>query len=207
MSVKICVSGYKGKIGSKLIIYLKKKFKIYPFKGNKKSIKKSKIFIDFSSTSNCINNLKLLRNKKIIIGTTGFNKKQLSYIKKKSNENVIFLEYNMNYVFNIFLKIIKYSYLFLNKKNKFLIEFHRKKKKDKPSGSALKILKIIKKKKCFSVRAGDIYGKHSLYYFDKYNEISIIHNVLSRNAFFSNMKNIITFIMKKKIGIYNNDDL
>ncbi|MGX7582555.1 dihydrodipicolinate reductase C-terminal domain-containing protein [Candidatus Vidania fulgoroideorum] len=175
----------------------------------KNIVKKIDIIIDFSHKKTTMSLLKYCKKnkKKIIIGTTGFNKKEYKKILKYSNKIPIFIESNMNYNFYIFLKIISYSKKLLKKMDTHVIETHRKKKPDIPSGSCVKILKKLKSKNFSSLRIGEVVGEHEVIFCDKYNKINIKHECFNRNSFILLLKKIITFIMLKKKGIYNIKDL
>lgn len=210
--IKILLSGSTGTIGKKIIKFFKnsKKFKIKYFyekenKNIKKHIKKSNIIVDFSHYKKTMSLIKLCIKfkKKIIIGTTGFSKKNLLKLKKSSRKIAIFLESNMNYYFNIFIKIISFSYKYLKKMDNHVIEIHKKKKSDFPSGSCKKILNIINNNNFSSLRMGNIIGDHQIIFCDKNNKITIKHSSLNRKAFLLNIKKIIIFILKKSHGIYN----
>ncbi|MGX7589497.1 dihydrodipicolinate reductase C-terminal domain-containing protein [Candidatus Vidania fulgoroideorum] len=214
--IKILLSGYSGKIGKKIKNFFKKskKFKIIYFLNKKNKykakyfIKKIDIVIDFSYYKNSIKLVKLCYKyrKKIILGTTGFNKNEKKIIFKCSKKISIFFEPNMNLNFKKFMKIIFFSNRILKKMDKHIIEIHKKKKKDFPSGSCKKILKIIKTNNFSSIRIGNIVGEHKILFCDKYNKIEIKHTSLNRKSFILNLKKIINFINKKKTGFYNFDN-
>ncbi|MGX7582835.1 dihydrodipicolinate reductase C-terminal domain-containing protein [Candidatus Vidania fulgoroideorum] len=213
--IKTLLSGYTGKIGKKIKKIKSKKFLIKYFirKNSKnfcKKIKNCEIVIDFSVP---LNTLKILYyclkfKKKIIIGTTGFNKKEKKLLKNSSKYIPIFFDYNFNKNFHIYLLILKFSSFFFKKKNSLLIETHNYKKKDKPSGSYYKICKFLNLKFPFiSKRIGDEKGTHELLFYDKYNLISIKHKIFSRNSILLKLEYIITFLFYKKIGLYNMDNI
>ena len=113
---------------------------------NLDGFKKTDIIIDFSKPSASIEILKYAKKlkKKIIIGTTGFTKKQENLIKNFSKKIAIFKSGNMSlginlleYVVNILSKKIP-SYYYIG-----ITDDHHKKKVDYPSGTALMLAKAV----------------------------------------------------------------
>ncbi|WP_458659071.1 dihydrodipicolinate reductase C-terminal domain-containing protein [Candidatus Vidania fulgoroideorum] len=213
--IKILLSGYTGDVGKKIFKILTKEkninLKYFLNKKNSKRkiknyVKKSDLIIDFSIKHFAIKLLKWCNfyKKKIIIGTTGFSKNELKKIKIYSKTIPIFLDYNMNDIFQKFLSILKYSFRILNKMDSHLIEIHKKKKKDYPSGSYYKICGIAEKKLSFSsIRLSNEIGVHKIIFQDKFNKITMSHSGLKKCAFLKNIKNIIFFIIKKRYGLFN----
>ncbi|MGX7576936.1 dihydrodipicolinate reductase C-terminal domain-containing protein [Candidatus Vidania fulgoroideorum] len=207
--MNIFLSG-KGKIGK----YLKKDLKKYnvvscgknDFKKKKKKIKNSDIIIDFSNKKRTFEILKecLKKKKKLIIGTTGFNKKEIIKIKKYSKKIPIFFEYNINKNFYYFTKILKKSSKYFKNFNFHLIEIHRKKKKDIPSGTYFNICKEIKKKIPYSsIRICNEKGKHKILIYNKNEKIEISHEIKNRKCLSENIIKICKYIKKKSKGMYN----
>ncbi|MGX7577336.1 dihydrodipicolinate reductase C-terminal domain-containing protein [Candidatus Vidania fulgoroideorum] len=205
--MKILLSGHKGKIGKKITKYFKhkKKFTLFYFKQQSNIFKKIDIVIDFSYCKNTMYLLKqcLKYKKKIIIGTTGFTQSQIYKIKKISKKIAVFFEYNMNKKFQKFINLLFFANLFFKTMDKYVIESHRKKKKDIPSGSCINILKTLDIKKYYSLRIGNVIGEHKVIFIDKYNKITISHSALNAKAYLIYLIKIICFINKKSAGFYN----
>ena len=155
--IKICICGALGKMGKTLIKCITqnqklkleslndlKSVKIY----NKISIQKNKleafknvdVIIDFSRPSSSVIVCKFAKilNKKVVIGTTGFSKKQENLIKNYSKKIPIFKSGNMSLGVNI----LEYITKILSRKipSEYQIginDNHHKAKIDYPSGTAL----------------------------------------------------------------------
>ncbi|CEL12275.1 Dihydrodipicolinate reductase [Candidatus Portiera aleyrodidarum] len=204
--------------------------------GNIKDIKnKFDTIIDFTNTKLSLKNLEYCyKNKKsIIIGTTGFKKKQLKKIKMFKNKVPFVLSSNMsigaNIISDIIIKITKK--LIIKDFDIEIIEYHHNKKIDCPSGTALfigkKIAKImgynlntikvylkkngprIKNTIGYSIiRAGDIIGEHKIIYASKSGEIiEINHKVTNRLVFAFGALVAAKWIKNKKNGYYNMQDV
>ncbi|MGX7576513.1 dihydrodipicolinate reductase C-terminal domain-containing protein [Candidatus Vidania fulgoroideorum] len=210
--IKVSLSGYTGSIGKKLFAlksnilkynnFLNKSSNLKKFK----KIKKSNILIDFSIPNNTLKLIYfcLKYKKNIIIGTTGFDKNQMKFIKKSSKYISVFLDYNYNYNFYLYLLILKFSYFVLKNMKILILESHRYKKLDKPSGSYYKICRFLNNKFHYlSKRIGDEKGIHEMIFHDKYNYIKIEHKIFSRKSLIKNIESIVFFMINKKKGLYN----
>jgi 4-hydroxy-tetrahydrodipicolinate reductase len=163
--IRITITGAMGKMGRVLIqrITKKKRLKLFSLtdiisnkiingikiqKNNLEAFKKTDIIIDFSRPKASIEVLKYAKKlkKKIVIGTTGFNKKQNNLIKNYSKKIAIFKSGNMSLGINL----LEYIVNILSKKipNDYYVginDDHHKKKIDYPSGTALMLANAISK--------------------------------------------------------------
>lgn len=191
------------------------------------------VIIDFSNPEGTMEVLKLLKNKKkIIIGTTGFNKSQEEKIKKYSKKYPILKSGNMS----IGINLMTYISEELSKKisNEFQINIydnHHKKKTDYPSGTALMLAKSIasgknkkfekikgnvhlnkngknKKNKInfYVTRKGKTIGEHSIKFFNNFEILNIRHLAKTRDLFAEGAINAIFWIIKKKSGYFSMRD-
>jgi len=250
--INITITGALGRMGKILIkrisknknlrlfsltdIKIGKKIKgIQIQKNNIEAFKKTDIIIDFSrpkASLEVLNFAKKLK-KKIVIGTTGFSKKQISIIKNYSNKIAIFKSGNMSlginlleYIVSIFSKKIPNNYQIGIKDN------HHKKKIDFPSGTALmlanavsrgknKTLESIKGKiflnksgnlqknkiNFFITRKGNTIGKHSVNFNNNIEKIELKHTAFSRDLFADGALNAAIWISKKNKGLFNMQDM
>jgi len=250
--INITITGALGRMGKILIkrisknknlrlfsltdIKIGKKIKgIQIQKNNIEAFKKTDIIIDFSrpkASLEVLNFAKKLK-KKIVIGTTGFSKKQNSIIKNYSNKIAIFKSGNMSlginlleYIVSIFSKKIPNNYQIGIKDD------HHKKKIDYPSGTALmlanavsrgknKTLESIKGKiflnksgnlqknkiNFFITRKGNTIGKHSVNFNNNIEKIELKHTAFSRDLFADGALNAAIWISKKNKGLFNMQDM
>jgi 4-hydroxy-tetrahydrodipicolinate reductase len=197
--------------------------------------KKSDVIIDFSKPSATLEILKYVKKlkKKIVIGTTGFTKKQNYLIKNYSKNIAIFKTGNMSLGINLLEYIVK----ILSKKipNNYQIgitDNHHKEKVDYPSGTALMLANAISKGKnkdldkikgkiflnkkgylqnnkvnFFITRRGKTIGKHSIIYDNKIENIELKHTAFSRELFADGALNAAIWIRKKNKGLFNMQDM
>jgi 4-hydroxy-tetrahydrodipicolinate reductase len=194
------------------------------------------VFVDFTNATAVVENVKIAsRNKiKLVIGTTGFTEEQFEEMKKHIiKENVpAIISPNFSIGVNVFWKLIAEATKYLPGYDVEIIEMHHSKKKDAPSGTAIKAAKIIsdylglKNKAEFvygrygsrqrkdeeigihSIRAGDIVGDHTVLYAGKGERLEITHRAHSRECFAQGAIKAIEWINnKEKSGIYSMDDM
>ena len=199
------------------------------------SFKKANIIIDFTAPKCTLEILKIAskQKKKVVIGTTGFTKKEENLIKKFSKKIPILKAGNMSLGVNLLTFLTEVASRSLGKN--FLskvYEVHHKHKKDYPSGTALMLGKGIavgknknfynllgKKylnKKTFpygnkinfnSVRKGEIIGEHEVLFSSGKEVIKLNHKAFDRALYSEGALSAASWLMKKKSGLYSMRDL
>jgi len=195
--INLSISGCVGRMGQQLINSAKKnkKFKIvsltegklvnkkiYGIKPELNSIKafnKTDVIIDFTIPSCTLEILKIASKlrKKVVIGTTGFSKKEENQIKKYSKIIPILKAGNMSLGVNLLMYLTEIaskslSDQYLSK----IFEVHHKRKKDYPSGTALMLGKGIadgKNKNLYKLIGKKFLNKKNFPYWKKINFNSI----------------------------------
>ena len=251
--VKISICGGLGKMGKLLInkVMKNKKLKLESITDKKNTIsiqginiqgnnidtfKNTDVIVDFSRPEATMQILKIAKKlkKAVVVGTTGFNKKQNKLIKKISKTIPIFKSGNMSlginlleYIVNILSKKIPTDY------QVGITDQHHKKKIDYPSGTALMLANAIskgKKKKLESIkgkiflnskrdnpqknkinfyikRKGNIIGKHSINFKNKIENIELKHTAFSRELFADGALKAAIWINKKNKGLFDMQDM
>ena len=199
------------------------------------AFKTTDVIIDFSrpkSSMQILNFAKKLK-KKIIIGTTGFTKKEENIIQNYSKKIAIFKSGNMSLGINL----LEYIARILSKKlpNDYqigILDNHHKAKIDYPSGTALMLANAVAKGKgknlgklkgkfylnkkgnlqnnkvnFFITRKGKTIGKHSVIYNNKIENIELKHTAFSRELFADGALNAAVWISKKNKGLFNMQDM
>ncbi|MEK0419413.1 MAG: hypothetical protein RIQ65_106 [Pseudomonadota bacterium] len=250
--INITITGALGRMGKILIkrISKNKNLKLFSLtdlksgktingiktqKNNLEAFKKTDVIIDFSrpkASLEVLNYAKKLK-KKIVIGTTGFNKQQNKLIKSYSKKIAIFKSGNMSlginlleYIVNILSKKIPNNY------NIGINDDHHKKKIDYPSGTALMLANAVSKAKnknldsikgniflnkkgnlqknkinFFITRKGNTVGKHSVIFNNKIENIELKHTAFSRELFADGALNAAIWISKKNSGLFDMQDM
>ena len=199
------------------------------------AFKKTNVIIDFSRPKSSIEILNFAKKlkKKVIIGTTGFTKKDENIIKNFSKKIAIFKSGNMSLGINL----LEYITKILSKKipNNYQIgisDNHHQAKIDYPSGTALMLANAVAKGKgknldklkgkfylnkkgnlqnnkinFFIKRKGKTVGKHSVIYNNKSENIELKHTAFSRELFADGALNAAIWIRKKNKGLFNMQDM
>ena len=199
------------------------------------AFKKVNLIIDFTTPKCTFQVLKIASklNKKVVIGTTGFSKKEEGLIKKFSKKIPILKAGNMSLGINLLMYLTEIAAGSLGKN--FLskiFEVHHKHKKDYPSGTALMLGKGIAEgknknfynligkkylnKKTFpygkkinfnSIRKGEIIGEHEVKFSSGKEIITLNHEAFDRALYSEGALSAAKWLMKKRNGLYSMRDL
>ena len=247
--IKLAISGCMGRMGQQLIksskidknfhlttltenrIINKKINGVEPVLNNEQAFKKVDIIIDFTIPKCTLEILKIASKlkKKVVIGTTGFTKKEEDLIKDYSKKITILKAGNMSLGINLLMYLTEIASKSLN--NKFLskvFEVHHKHKKDHPSGTALMLGKGIAEgknktfyrligkkflnKKSFpygkkinfnSLRTGEVIGEHEVKFSSGKEIITLNHEAFDRTLYSEGALTAAKWLMNKKPGLYS----
>ena len=251
--INLAITGCMGRMGGQIIKSAKKdqNFKITALTENKRInkkingiaiglntyeiFKKVDLVIDFTIPKCTFEILKiaLKLKKRVVIGTTGFSKKEENLIRKYSKKIPILKAGNMSLGINLLMYLTEIASGSLGKK--FLskiLEVHHKHKKDFPSGTALMLAKGIAtgknknfhniigrkylNKKTFpysnrinfnSIRKGEIIGEHEVKFSSGKEIITLNHEAFDRALYSEGALSAAKWLMTKKPGLYSMRDL
>ena len=251
--INLAITGCMGRMGQQIIKSVKshRNFKLISLTENKKinkkinglrvdlntehAFKKVNLIIDFTVPKCTFEVLKIARKlkKRVVIGTTGFTKKEENLIKKYSKKIPILKAGNMSMGINLLMYLTEIASGALGKN--FLskvFEIHHKHKKDSPSGTALMLGRGIaigknknfynlvgKKylnKKTFpygnkinfnSIRKGKIVGEHEVKFSSGKEIITLNHEAFDRALYSEGALTAAKWLMTKKPGLYSMRDL
>ncbi len=163
--------------------------------------------IDFSSPKLLDTSLSIALKKKIplILGTTGYDELQKEKIKTASINIPIGFDANFSCGFH-FLK--KCHDLIKNDphiQDEYLMETHRRDKKDTPSGSSY--LLSDSKTKILSLRGGSTPGEHIVRFFLDGEEFILTHRVYDRTVFAQGAIDLLKKISSFKKGLFRMEDI
>ena len=251
--INLAVTGCMGRMGQQIIRSVRKdkNFKLVTLTENRKIKKKinnvkislnteeafrnANLIIDFTIPKCTFQVLKIASKlkKRVIIGTTGFSKKEENLIKKFSKKIPILKAGNMSLGINLLMYLTEIASNSLG--NNFLskvFEVHHRHKKDYPSGTALMLGKGIavgknknfynlvgKKylnKKTFpygkkinfnSLRKGEIIGEHEVKFSSGKEIITLNHEAFDRTLYSEGALTAAKWLINKKPGLYSMRDL
>ena len=247
--INLTITGCLGRMGQQLIksskslknfrvisitenkIINKKISGLKPQLNSKNAFKNSNVIIDFTVPKCTLEVLKIASKlkKRVVIGTTGFSKKEEKLIKKYSKKIPILKAGNMSLGVNLLVYLTEITSKSLG--NNFLskvYEVHHKHKKDHPSGTALMLgkgvalgrnkdlNKIIGKKylnkRTFpyskkinfnSIRKGKVVGKHEIKFSSGKEIVTLNHESFDRALYSEGALAAAKWLMNKKPGLYS----
>ena len=251
--INLTVTGCLGRMGQQIIKSSKKNkdFKLVSLTENKiikkkiaglklnlnnvEAFKNTNVIIDFTVPKCTLDILKIAAKlkKKVVIGTTGFTKKEETIIKKFSKKIPILKAGNMSLGINLLMYLTEIASKSLE--NNFLskiYEIHHKHKIDYPSGTALMLGKgiAVGKNKNFnnligkkflnkrsfpysnkinfnSIRKGEVIGKHEVRFSSGKEIIRLNHESFDRALYSEGALTAAKWLMSKKPGLYSMRDL
>ena len=251
--INLAITGCMGRMGQQLIRSSKKNnnFNLVTLTENKvinkkisgikpdlntvNAFKKTNVIIDFTVPECTLEVLKIAvkQKKRVVIGTTGFTKKEDDLIKKFSKKIPILKAGNMSLGVNLLMYLTEIASKSLG--NNFLskvYEVHHKHKIDYPSGTALMLGKGIalgkdkkfdnlvgKKylnKKSFpysskinfnSIRKGEVIGEHEVRFSSGKEIVKLNHESFDRALYSEGALTAASWLMTKKPGLYSMRDL
>ena len=252
-NINLSITGCMGRMGQQLIKTTKKEkgFKIYslteykqinkkfngirPQLNTENAFKNTDVIIDFTIPKCTFEVLKIASKlkKRIVIGTTGFTKREESLIKSFSKKIPILKAGNMSLGINLLMYLTEIAAKSLG--NKYLskvFEVHHKHKKDYPSGTALMLgkgiaigknkefynligKKFLNKKKFpygnkinfNSIRKGEVIGEHEVLFSSGKEIIKLNHEAFDRTLYSEGALLAAKWLMNKKPGLYSMRDL
>ena len=218
-TIRIALSGDKGRMGKSLKGLIKQSsiMKVTA-KANRElspwnwSAEQIDSVIDFSLPELFSQSLAwAVKNKKVFVsGTTGLSSRQKQALKMAAKKIPVFYGENMSggiFLFSQWLKT-----LFDEESLVRIEDIHHKNKKDKPSGTALRLKESLppflqKKAKIQSWRKGREFGTHRLFLTSDEEILILEHRALNRRLFAKGALQALLFILKKKKGYYGPSDL
>ena len=251
--INLAITGCLGRMGQQLVKSSKtaKNFKLVSVTENRTinkkvsglkpqlnteiAFKNANVIIDFTIPKCTLEVLKIASKlkKRVVIGTTGFSKKEENLIKKYSRKIPIIKAGNMSLGINLLMYLTEITSKSLG--DNFLskvFEIHHKHKKDHPSGTALMLGKGIafgknknfnklmgKKylnKKSFpynkkinfnSIRKDEIVGEHEVTFSSGKEIITLNHEAFDRALYSEGAFTAAKWLMNKKSGLYSMRDV
>ena len=251
--INLAITGCMGRMGQEIIktskknknfklvaltenkIINKKILGIKPNLNNIETFKNTNVIIDFTVPRCTLEVLKIAAKlkKKVVIGTTGFTKKDENLIKKFAKEIPILKAGNMSLGVNLLMYLTEITSRSLgNNFQSKVYEVHHKHKIDYPSGTALMLgegiadgksksfYSLVGKKylnkKSFpysnkinfnSIRKSSVVGEHEVRFSSGKEIIKLNHESFDRSLYSEGALTAAKWLMNKKPGLYSMRDL
>ena len=251
--INLAVTGCMGRMGQQILKSVRndKNFNLLTVTENKKinkkingikvdlntekAFNKVNLIIDFTIPKCTFQVLRIASKlkKRVVIGTTGFSKKEENLIKKYSKKIPILKAGNMSLGINLLMYLTEITSNSLGKNFLSKIyEVHHRYKKDYPSGTALMLgrgvaygknknfysligKKYLNKKKFpyskkinfNSIRKGKVIGEHEVKFSSGKEIITLNHEAFDRALYSEGALSAAKWLMTKKPGLYSMRDL
>ncbi len=170
----------------------------------------------------------------LVIGTTGLNEEQKNTLNALAQKNPIFWAPNMSIGVNVLLKVLPQLVEMLGEDYDMeMVELHHNRKKDSPSGTALKLAECLAEARqwalkdvaCYhregiigerpkkemgiqTIRGGDVVGVHTMYFMGAGERIEVTHQAHSRETFAQGAVRAAKWLTKQQAGsVYTMQDI
>ncbi|OEU70334.1 MAG: 4-hydroxy-tetrahydrodipicolinate reductase [Desulfuromonadales bacterium C00003093] len=193
------------------------------------------VLIDFTFPDVTLKNLHVCAElgKRVVSGSTGFTPEQRAEVEKYAEEIPVVLAPNMSVGVNACFKLLKEAAKILGDGfDVEVVELHHNKKKDSPSGTAVRMGEVVaealgrdynrvanyhREGLCGertkeeigmqTVRGGDIVGEHTVYFIGMGERIEISHRAMSRDMFARGAARACQWLNGKEPGLYDMQDV
>lgn len=169
----------------------------------------------------------------VVVGTTGIDAAGRDAIREAARHIPVLFTANMSLGVNLAFKILKYAASIMPERYDVeIFEAHHNRKKDAPSGTALRMFDIVKENSpCRSdavplsrpegiigertkreigmqvLRGGDIVGEHTVFFVGEGERIEITHRCTNRENFAQGAVAGAAYIAGKPAGLYTIEDV
>jgi 4-hydroxy-tetrahydrodipicolinate reductase len=192
------------------------------------------VWIDFSFPSSSVKHalLAVEMKKPVVVGTTGLSKEEQDSLKKAALKTAVLCSPNMSLGVNIMNAVIGEIAGKLRNYEIEIVETHHSRKKDAPSGTALRLAETIASARGISldnaavygrkgnsderqlgqigihaVRAGDTVGEHTVIFATEGERIEMTHRASSRDCFALGALHAAQWLVSRKPGLYDMGDV
>ena len=195
----------------------------------------SDVIIDFTGPASCLTNLEkaVKASKAMVIGTTGFSDQELTQLKTLASKIPCVFSPNMSVGVNALVNTIgKLAKSLGESYNIEVIEAHHNKKKDAPSGTALRLAEALAEGMEWdlkevgvyvrqgitgerktreigmqTIRAGDIVGDHTVLFGGPGERIEITHRAHTRDTFARGALRAAAWVVQQPPSLYSMADV
>ena len=173
------------------------------------------------------------RGVALVVGSTGFTPETKARVAAAAKKVPVVLSPNMSVGVNVLFDLVRQAAKILGDAYDVeIVELHHKKKKDAPSGTAVRLGEVAsealgrdpKDALAFSrhgiigerppwqiglqtVRGGDVVGEHTVYYFGDGERLELTHRATSRDQFARGAVRAAQWIVGRPPGLYDMADV
>ena len=205
-----------------------------PIVGNiEEVLYKTDVAIDFTSPQSTLETARQVAQKgrALVVGTTGLKPAEVKKLKDYARRIAIVFSPNMSVGMNLLFELVKRAAATLPQYDIEIVEAHHNKKKDAPSGTAMKLAEIAaeasnrsssdfvfgrkglvgprtkKEIGIMSLRAGDIVGDHTVLISNIGERLELTHRAHSRDALALGALDAAYWVARRRPGLYSMADV
>ncbi|MDR1396060.1 MAG: 4-hydroxy-tetrahydrodipicolinate reductase [Deltaproteobacteria bacterium] len=194
----------------------------------------SQVLVDFTSPQALAGNLKAAAAQKTaaVIGTTGLGPAEMELLREASASIAVLWAPNMSLGINLLYKLADMAARALGEDFDLeIVEAHHRRKKDAPSGTALKLAEVLAQARglgpesritgrqglagprpaseigILAVRGGDIAGEHTIYFCGQGERLELTHRAQSRDTFAAGALRAAQWLAGRPCGQYSINDV
>ncbi len=196
-----------------------------------KAMRGANVVVDFTNPKAAVAHVEwsAAAGKAAVVGTTGFSAEELALAKKAARKIPLIISPNLSPGVNLMFKVVGDVARALPDFDAEIVEIHHNKKKDSPSGTAVKLGEAIIQFRpaarlvhgregivgprapeeigMHSLRGGDVVGEHAVIFAGEGERFEITHRMQSRRPLARGTLRAIHFIAGKKPGLYTMADV
>lgn len=217
VDLTLIVYGATGRMGGQVLDLAKDQNafkKVHPVRRLEEFNGKGDVVIDFSLPQAMNDLIRFCKEKKVplVSGTTGLNENHMSALQDLSKTVPVLWSPNMSLGIMVITRCLRELRLLSDWQFK-ISETHHVHKKDKPSGTALRLKEELEKaigrkiEEPESQRVGEVIGDHQVKALGPFEEISIEHKATDRRIFAQGAIQAALWIVGKEPGFYSLQDL
>ncbi len=195
-----------------------------------KALPGADVVIDFTSHEASAHHAELCaqRGVALVIGSTGFTPEAKARVVAASRRIPVVLSPNMSVGVNVLFELVRQASKILGDAYDVeIVELHHKKKRDAPSGTAVRLGEVAaealgRDKDAFAfsrhgiigerppwqiglqtVRGGDVVGEHTVYFFGEGERLELTHRATSRDQFVRGAVRAAAWVVGKPAGMHD----
>jgi len=189
------------------------------------------VIVDFSAPAQAVRCAETASSlgKGLVIGTTGLTDFQMAVVQKASASCPVVVAPNTSVAMNVLLGLVHRAASVLGDGYDVeIVETHHRNKKDAPSGTAEKILRIVSEERrvdpasaarhgrrgestgrelgeigVHSLRAGAVVGRHDVSFVSDMEELKLSHEAFTRDTFAAGAVRAVRFVDGREPGLYD----
>ncbi|MBI4248596.1 MAG: 4-hydroxy-tetrahydrodipicolinate reductase [Elusimicrobia bacterium] len=216
--IRLTVCGCRGRMG-KRVVALARKDPRFILEGQidrhnqtrlAEALRHSSCVIDFTSPESSLRHALAAAGSRvaIVIGTTGLSPSSMKTIAGLRRKIPVFYSPNMSWGMNLLFEAAGRFQAPMAVYQKKIVETHHRGKKDAPSGTALRLARLLGGPVSIaSRRVGRVIGEHKLILNGRDEHIEWTHKALSRDAFARGALEAAAWLVQRRPGFYGFPDL